>query len=164
MCVYIYTHIGTCTHTHVHTRTHTYTHMHTRTHTHAHAHTCTHACTHTHTYTHAHAYVVLQYMQMCHTHSTWKTTKAYRRMEKKHLLSRESYELTWAKAFDMWWSSMVKEQSETLAHTMTMGLQQGCTPKWMFNSQYIAKISMTERYFTYFCSLPYIIKYMYIIG
>ena len=41
----------------------------------------------------------------------------------KHLLSREGYELTQAKAFDMWWSSMVKGQNETLAHALTMGLQ-----------------------------------------
>ena len=34
----------------------------------------------------------------------------------KHLLSRESYELTRVKVFDMRWSSIVKGQSKTLAH------------------------------------------------
>ena len=41
----------------------------------------------------------------------------------KRLLSRESYELTQAKVFDMQWSSMVKGQSEMLAHVFIMGLQ-----------------------------------------
>ena len=47
---------------------------------------------------------------------------------------------------------MVKGQSETLAHTLTMGLQQGSTPKQMFSSQHIAKISVNESNFTYFGS------------
>ena len=47
----------------------------------------------------------------------------------KHLLRGESYELTRAKVFDMWWSSIVKGQSKTLACAATMGLQMGCTPK-----------------------------------
>ena len=35
----------------------------------------------------------------------------------------------------------------------------------MFSSQHIAKISVTENDFTYFCSLPYIIiEYVYIMG
>ena len=46
----------------------------------------------------------------------------------KHLLSGESYELTQAKVFDMLWSSTVKGQSKTLACSLTIGLQRGCTP------------------------------------
>ena len=47
----------------------------------------------------------------------------------KHLLSRESYELTQAKVFDTHLSSIVKGHSKTLACASTMGLPRGCTPK-----------------------------------
>ena len=47
----------------------------------------------------------------------------------KRLLSGESYELSQAKAFDTWWSSIVKGHSETFARVSTVGLQQGCTVK-----------------------------------
>ena len=37
--------------------------------------------------------------------------------------------LTQVKVFDMQWSSTVKEQNKTLARTLTMGPQRGCTAK-----------------------------------
>ena len=76
----------------------------------------------------------------------------------KHLLSGESYEVTQVKTFDQY---AVEQyiQSKMLACSSKMGFQWDLL---LINhhrcsvANIIAKISVTEGDFTYFCSLPYI--------
>ena len=54
----------------------------------------------------------------------WSSKKKHFCILKQRFLRGESYELTQVKAFDIWWNSVVKGQSEILPHMLTMVLQQ----------------------------------------